>query len=291
MEDASYVSVLEQYLKSVDLNSTYQVVPEDDNARRRSVSYQLTVNDYTVTGVGKTKKKAKENAAEQMYNLLIAEEKKRAQTDSEDDIQDPVEALIDLCTQLSLETPKFECDSKVVSSHSTIYNVSCTIGGIREEMKSFKKDRAKKQLANSLFLKIKSQEKMYVDYSMLKEEEMLKTNCFRLPDGSINFGAQNQLVVNVRNQQFAEFLKKSNTAYEMKMKPESHIDELQDPEGLFQRIMKEMEVDYKFYFHFEQQEWICFIEMYPINFKMKMKHKIKSKAGKSAIINTLKFIN
>ncbi|XP_014291408.1 interferon-inducible double-stranded RNA-dependent protein kinase activator A homolog [Halyomorpha halys] len=293
MEDANYVRVLEQYLKSINLNATYKLLPDDKNAEGRLFRFQLTVTDKSVTGVGKTKKKAKEDAAEIMYNLLIDEEKRiAAHNYPEKKTKDPIEALTDLCSKFKLGTPKFEYDSDIdSSSHGTMYNVSCTVLGLTEEVRSFRKDRAKKQAANKMFLKLKEQEKIHDNYFRLIEEETKKNVSFISPDGTVNEEEKEKFITNLWKVQFADYLKKSRTARDMKMKEQSHLDEIEDPEGLFSRIMKEMGVAYEIGFHVEDHEWVCSIEILQLYFKTSMKNKDKTLAGKSAIKRVLKYMH
>lgn len=290
MEDANYIKVLEQYLKSINLSAIYKLVPEDKDAQDRLIRFQLTVNDKTVTGVGKTKKKAKEDAAETMYNMLIDEEKRKAKKKSEEKVEDPIGALISLCSKFNLGTPKFEYESNIVSSHGTIYNVSCTVLGLTEEVRSFRKDRARKQAANKMLLKLKEQEKAHDTYFKLIEQETKKSFSFVSPDGTVNQEEKEKFIANVWRQQFVDRLKKSKTANELKNKDESHLDEIEDPEGMFNRIMKEMDIPYEISFHSEDQEWICCIEILALYFKMSMKDKDKKVAGKSAIKRVLKYM-
>ncbi|XP_068988366.1 protein Loquacious-like [Bombus flavifrons] len=171
--DKTPVSMLHEIMAKNLVTPNYELIHDGGGTHINTFTYRVTCEGLTATGVGRSKKDAKHEAAKAMIEAIAAHrgylqlpaspaqssvrtplpptipELKR--TPPDEPFINAVGALQDLCIENNLQEPKYNQINEVGPPHAKIFSIQCTVAtfkeiGIARTKKQAKQEAAKRML-------------------------------------------------------------------------------------------------------------------------------------------------
>ncbi|XP_033349455.1 interferon-inducible double-stranded RNA-dependent protein kinase activator A-like [Bombus vosnesenskii] len=171
--DKTPVSILHEIMAKNLVTPNYELIHDGGGTHINTFTYRVTCEGLTATGIGRSKKDAKHEAAKAMLEAIAAHrgylqlpaspaqssvrtplpptipEVKR--TPPDEPFINAVGALQDLCIENNLQEPKYNQINEVGPPHAKIFSIQCTVTtfkeiGIARTKKQAKQEAAKKML-------------------------------------------------------------------------------------------------------------------------------------------------
>lgn len=174
--DKTPVSILHEIMAKNLATPNYELIHDGGGTHINTFTYRVTCEGLTATGVGRSKKDAKHEAAKAMLEAIAAHrgylqlpaspaqssvrtplpptipEVKRTPPDVP--FINAVGALQDLCIENNLQEPKYKQINEVGPPHAKIFSIQCTVTTFKETGIARTKKQAKQEAAKKMLDKI-----------------------------------------------------------------------------------------------------------------------------------------
>ncbi|XP_050575510.1 RISC-loading complex subunit TARBP2-like [Bombus affinis] len=174
--DKTPVSILHEIMAKNLVMPNYELIHDGGGTHINTFTYRVTCEGLTATGIGRSKKDAKHEAAKAMLEAIAAHrghlqlpaspaqssvrtplpptipEVKRTPPDVP--FINAVGALQDLCIENNLQEPKYKQINEVGPPHAKIFSIQCTVTTFKETGVARTKKQAKQEAAKKMLDKI-----------------------------------------------------------------------------------------------------------------------------------------
>ncbi|XP_071856017.1 protein Loquacious [Bombus fervidus] len=174
--DKTPVSILHEIMAKNLATPNYELIHDGGGTHINTFTYRVSCEGLTATGVGRSKKDAKHEAAKAMLEAIVAHrgylqlpaspaqssvrtplpptipEVKR--TPPDEPFINAVGALQDLCIENNLQEPKYNQINEVGPPHAKIFSIQCTVTTFKETGIARTKKQAKQEAAKKMLDKI-----------------------------------------------------------------------------------------------------------------------------------------
>lgn len=174
--DKTPVSILHEIMAKNLVTPNYELIHDGGGTHINTFTYRVTCEGLTATGVGRSKKDAKHEAAKAMLEAIAAHrgylqlpaspaqssvrtplpptipEVKRTPPDVP--FINAVGALQDLCIENNLQEPKYKQINEVGPPHAKIFSIQCSVTTFKETGIARTKKQAKQEAAKKMLDKI-----------------------------------------------------------------------------------------------------------------------------------------
>lgn len=164
------VTILQELGAKECIIPKYTIISQDNNANVNKFTIRVEYKDNCVSGTALSKQQAKQNAAQNMLQLLQKSKditRSPLQTSPNEnniDIEKPssisnqinltfinhVGSLQEYCIKYKLKNPVYELRQTSGPSHNLEFTISCTVGSITEEAAEHSKKQAKQSAARKV---------------------------------------------------------------------------------------------------------------------------------------------
>ena len=149
--EANPIGALQQRFQSSGIKLTYREEHAESSCAS-NFAVQVTYGDFTCSGLGYTKKQAKNNAARSMLDKLD----KISGSKGSQFLPNIVGALQEMCMKQGLPMPIYKMQQDGHSQHNQrIFVIMCTVGKFKEIGQGGTKKDAKRKAAQIMFDKLK----------------------------------------------------------------------------------------------------------------------------------------
>lgn len=183
------VSLLQEIYVKKGVTPKYDLVQIEGAVHEPTFKYRVTVGDYVATGSGQSKKKAKHTAASAVLDKIRAVDKTEQVSVSggggggggevlspyDDGIEgNPVGELQELCINRRIQPPNYQLSQEAGQPHERKFVMTCVVGNQTELGSGKSKKLAKRQAANKMVARLKSQPAVTTStqYQPVDEDEL-----------------------------------------------------------------------------------------------------------------------